>query len=72
MNSGRFILTQILDLVNRKMLSRLVERYAAESRVRRDHLSDDRNPSQATQAARNTPQIFVAFERSYFRESASK
>jgi hypothetical protein len=34
MNSGRFILSQILDLVDRKMLSRLVERYEAESRVR--------------------------------------
>jgi Transposase DDE domain/Domain of unknown function (DUF4372) len=34
MNSGRFILSQILDLVDRKMLSRLVERYDAESRVR--------------------------------------
>lgn len=34
MNSGRFILSQILDLVDRKMLCRLVERYDAESRVR--------------------------------------
>jgi Transposase DDE domain/Domain of unknown function (DUF4372) len=34
MNSGRFILSQILDLVDRKMLHRLVERYDAESRVR--------------------------------------
>jgi hypothetical protein len=34
MNSGRFILSQILDLVDRKMLSRLVDRYDAESRVR--------------------------------------
>lgn len=34
MNSGRFILSQILDLVDRKMLYRLVERYDAESRVR--------------------------------------
>ena len=34
MNSGRFILSQILDLVDRKMLSRLVEHYDAESRVR--------------------------------------
>ncbi|MCX8496042.1 MAG: DUF4372 domain-containing protein [Akkermansiaceae bacterium] len=34
MNSGRHILIQILDLVDRKTLSRLVERYDAESRVR--------------------------------------
>ena len=34
MNSGRFILSQVLDLVDRKMLFRLVERYDAESRVR--------------------------------------
>jgi hypothetical protein len=34
MNSGRYILSQILDLVDRKTLSRLVERYNAESRVR--------------------------------------
>ena len=34
MNSGRYILSQVLDLVDRKMLSRLVERYNAESRVR--------------------------------------
>ncbi len=34
MNSGRYILSQILDLVDRKMLLRLVERYDAESRVR--------------------------------------
>jgi len=34
MNSGRYILSQILDLVDRKMLFRLVERYDAESRVR--------------------------------------
>lgn len=34
MNSGRHILSQILDLVDRKTLSRLVERYDAEPRVR--------------------------------------
>ena len=34
MNSGRYILSQILDLVDRKTLSRLVECYKAESRVR--------------------------------------
>ena len=34
MNSGRHILTQILDLVDRKTLARLVERYDTESRVR--------------------------------------
>jgi hypothetical protein len=34
MNSGRYILSQVLDLVDRKTLARLVERYAAESRVR--------------------------------------
>lgn len=34
MNSGRHILSRILDLVDRKTLSRLVERYDAESRVR--------------------------------------
>jgi len=34
MNSGRYILSQVLDLVDRKMLSRLVERYNAESGVR--------------------------------------
>jgi hypothetical protein len=34
MNSGRYILSQVLDLVDRKALSRLVERYNAESRVR--------------------------------------
>ena len=34
MNSGRFVLTQLLDLVHRQTLDRLVERYAAESRVR--------------------------------------
>jgi|GEM_PF-4929823 len=34
MNSGRHLLSQILDLVDRKTLSRLVERYNAESRVR--------------------------------------
>ena len=34
MNSGRYALSQILDLVDRKTLSRLAERYNAESRVR--------------------------------------
>jgi len=34
MNSDRFILSQVLDLVDRKTLSRLVELYDAESRVR--------------------------------------
>lgn len=34
MNSGRFVLSQILDLVHRQALDRLVDRYAAESRVR--------------------------------------
>jgi hypothetical protein len=34
MNSGRYILSQVLDLVDRKTLARLVEHYAAESRVR--------------------------------------
>jgi hypothetical protein len=34
MNSGRYVLSQVLDLVDRKTLSRLVERYDAESRVR--------------------------------------
>ena len=34
MNTGRYILSQILDLVDRKTLSRLVDRYDAESRVR--------------------------------------
>jgi hypothetical protein len=34
MNSGRFVLSQLLDLVHRQTLDRLVERYAAESRVR--------------------------------------
>lgn len=34
MNSGRYILSQVLDLVDRKMLFRLVKRYDAESRVR--------------------------------------
>jgi hypothetical protein len=40
MNSGRYVLSQILDLVDRKTLSRLVERYNAESRVR--HFRGDR------------------------------
>jgi hypothetical protein len=34
MNSGRYVLSQVLDLVERKLLSRLVERYDAQSRVR--------------------------------------
>ena len=34
MNSGRYIFSQVLDLVDRKTLSRLVERYDAGSRVR--------------------------------------
>jgi len=34
MNSGRFVLTQILDLVHRQTLDRLVKRYNAEARVR--------------------------------------
>lgn len=34
MNSGRYVLSQVLDLVERKLLSRLVERYDAERRVR--------------------------------------
>jgi len=34
MNSGRYILCQVLDLVDRKTLARLVTRYGAESRIR--------------------------------------
>lgn len=34
MNSGRFVLSQVLDLVHRQTLDRLVDRYQAESRVR--------------------------------------
>jgi hypothetical protein len=34
MNSGRYILSQVLDLVHWQTLTRLVERYNAESRVR--------------------------------------
>jgi hypothetical protein len=34
MNSGHHILSQVLDLVDRKTLTRLVDRYDAESRVR--------------------------------------
>ena len=34
MNSGRYVLSQVLDLVHWQTLSRLVERYNAESRVR--------------------------------------
>ena len=34
MNSGRYILSQVLDLVHRQTLARLVGRYDAESRVR--------------------------------------
>ena len=34
MNSGRYVLSQVLDLVHRQTLDRLVSRYDAESRVR--------------------------------------
>jgi hypothetical protein len=34
MTSGRFILSQILDLIHRETLSRLSERFHAEARVR--------------------------------------
>lgn len=34
MNTGRYVLSQVLDLVHWQTLSRLVERYNAESRVR--------------------------------------
>jgi hypothetical protein len=34
MNSGRYILCQVLDLVDRKTLARLVEHYDADARVR--------------------------------------
>ena len=34
MNSGRFVLTQLLDLVRRETLDKLVERYNADSRGR--------------------------------------
>lgn len=34
MNAGRYVLSQILELVDRKTLARLVARYDAESRVR--------------------------------------
>jgi hypothetical protein len=34
MNSGRFVLTQILDLIHWQTLSRLVSKYSAESQVR--------------------------------------
>ena len=34
MNSGRYVLSQIIELVERKTLSRLVTRYGAEERVR--------------------------------------
>jgi len=34
MNAGRHVISQVLDLVDRKTLSRLVARYHAESRVR--------------------------------------
>ncbi len=34
MNSGRYVLSQIIELVERKTLSRLVARYGAEERVR--------------------------------------
>jgi len=34
MNSGRYVLCQVLDLVHWQTLSRLVQRYDAESKVR--------------------------------------
>jgi len=34
MNSGRFVLTQLLDLIHRQTLDRLVERYNDDARVR--------------------------------------
>ena len=34
MNAGRFVLSQVLDLVHRQTLDRLVRRYNADSRVR--------------------------------------
>lgn len=34
LNSGRFVLTQLLDLIHRQTLDRLVERYNADARVR--------------------------------------
>ncbi len=34
MNTGRYVLSQIIELVERKTLSRLVARYGAEERVR--------------------------------------
>jgi hypothetical protein len=34
MNSGRYILSQVLDLIHRQTLDRLITRYDAESRVR--------------------------------------
>lgn len=34
MNTGRYVLTQVLDLVHRQTLERLVERYDAENRAR--------------------------------------
>jgi hypothetical protein len=34
MNTDRYVLSQIIDLVERKTLSRLVARYGAEERVR--------------------------------------
>lgn len=34
MNTGRYVLSQILDLIHRQTLDRLVERYGAESKVR--------------------------------------
>jgi hypothetical protein len=34
MNSGRYVLSQLLDLIHWQTLSRLVERYDAESNVR--------------------------------------
>lgn len=34
MNTGRYVLSQALDLIHRQTLDRLVERYNAESRVK--------------------------------------
>jgi hypothetical protein len=34
MNSDRYVLSQIIELVERKTLSRLIARYGAEERVR--------------------------------------
>ena len=34
MNCGRYVLSQILDLVHRQNLDRLAQRYEADSRIR--------------------------------------